>query len=496
MGMPAVLIVLLAITILEFSVWTRAGWLVRVPLAVLLAASLVGTGSWLFAVHPRVWTGLLAVFCYYRAFNLTRIIKARMHERYLHQATRRTGLVLVVCQVATLVLFELATMNHVGDRSRWAVLAGLQLLLVLVLFLSTLRHLRTTREPVVAKSYADRDLPTLTVAIPARNETDDLQACLASLVASDYPKLEIVVLDDCSSNQKTPEIIRDFAHDGVRFVSGSEPSDTWLAKNWAYTTLAEEANGQLLLFCGVDTRFVPGALRHLVTTLLEKNKSMLSILPHNEPTTWKSMFIQPVRYAWELSLPRRLFQRPPVLSTCWLIKADLLKSSGGFPAVSRSIVPESHFARTAAVHDGYSFVRSNDVASVKSYSEQRATAVRTRYPQLHRRPELVALVALAELLAFIAPYALFVAGLLQGWWVACLLSFISLLGVTFIYAAVVQLTFRRFITGSLVLLPFVVLFDIVLLHTSMYSYEYSEVIWKGRNICIPVMHVTPHLPKA
>jgi hypothetical protein len=29
----------------------------------------------------------------------------------------------------------------------------------------------------------------------------------------------------------------------------------------------------------------------------------------------------------------------------------------------------------------------------------------------------------------------------------------------------------------------------------MYKYEFREVIWKERNVCVPVMHVTPHLPK-
>lgn len=493
--MELVLFLLATQAVLELCLWLPGVWLARRPLAVLHAVVLVGLSIALFALHPRIWSGLLAVFGFYRAFNLARITKGRIHDKYLKQVTYRACLWLVILQLISLGFLSAVTSLSITDTSRWAVLAWLQLLLVLVLLLSTVRHERTTREPLIGKSYADRDLPTLTVAIPARNETDDLEKCLASLVANDYPKIEILVLDDCSSNAKTPEIIRSFAHDGVRFISGSEPDETWLAKNWAYEKLAREANGELLLFCGVDTRFSDVALRRFVATLLEKDKSMLSMMPHNEPLAWQAAFIQPMRYSWEFALPRRLFQRPPVLSTCWLIKASLLKSAGGFKAVSRSVSPEAHFARTASVHDGYSFVRSNDVTSVKTYEEQRATAIRTRYPQLHRRPELVAIVALSELLGLLAPFAVLIAALINNWHMTALASGMAVVALYTIYGLILQSAYGRMTPWKLLVMPAALGLDILLLHASMFQYEFSEVIWKGRNVCIPVMHVVPRLPR-
>lgn len=493
--MKQLLVLLLALSAMEISIWLPVLWRFRKGLAIITMGALVVLSTVIFIAHPRLWTALIAIFGLYRAFNLSRLIKARMHERYLKRVTFRTSWILIAYQVLTLVLLRGITHFDITGRSRWVVLGGLQLLMATVLLLATLRHIRTTREPVVTESYADRDMPTLTVAIPARNETDDLRACIESLIANDYPKLEILVIDDCSSNAKTPEIIRSYAHEGVRFIGGNEPEGTWLAKNWAYERLSEEANGDYLLFCGVDTRFSPLALRRLVITMLAKKKSMLSVMPENRMANWKSAFIQPIRYAWELSLPRRLFQRPPVLSTCWIIKKDLLESAGGFRAVSRSIVPESHFARTASVHDGYSFMRSRELISVKTYEEQWATAVRTRYPQLHRRPELVGLVALFELAGLAGPYALFIASTINGWLLAGILSMVAAVLLTAAYVSVVGVTYNGVKLSSFVLLPFVVALDILLLHDSMVKYEFSEVIWKGRNVCIPVMHVIPHLPK-
>ena len=59
----------------------------------------------------------------------------------------------------------------------------------------------------------------------------------------------------------------------------SRRQNDWLAKNYAYQQLAEAANGELLLFCGVDTRFEPGSLRALVALHLTTKASMISVLP-------------------------------------------------------------------------------------------------------------------------------------------------------------------------------------------------------------------------
>ena len=79
-------------------------------------------------------------------------------------------------------------------------------------------------------------------------------------------------------------------------------------------------------------------------------------------------------------MPRRLLQRPPVLSTCWLITRDALEAAGGFQAAERKGVPESYLARATAGHaDGYSFLQSDadiGVTAEKNPDEQQATAIR------------------------------------------------------------------------------------------------------------------------
>ena len=73
-------------------------------------------------------------------------------------------------------------------------------------------------------------LPSVTVCIPARNEDHALTDCLHKVLASDYEKLEIIVVDD-NSVDNTSVLIKSFAHAGVRFVAGSELPEGWLGKN-------------------------------------------------------------------------------------------------------------------------------------------------------------------------------------------------------------------------------------------------------------------------
>jgi hypothetical protein len=485
--------------LLELGLHLPGLWRIRNFLALLaMLATMFATG--LLLSHPSVWAVLLALVTAYRTFNMLRILEGRMAERYMQPVTFRTSVALIISQIAIWLIWWAWNSWYAGGVTPWVMLAAVQLVVAIVLLSSTIRRLRRTTWPKHSKHLSDNDLPTVTVAIPARNETDDLRACLDSLVGCDYPKLEILVLDDCSQTRKTPEIIREYAHAGVRFIKGEEPKDNWLPKNQAYDHLAREASGELILFCGVDVRFGPKSLRDLVALMAAKQKPMVCILPWRADNTQGRFAVtQAMRYFWELVPPRRLFNRPPVLSTCWIIAKQYLKEAGGFEAVTRAIVPEAHFARELIKVDGYSFVRASKdtgIESVKPPAEQRATAVRMRYPQLHKRPENVLLVAVADILFLLLPVVVVVLGFFVA--IGLLAQALALLAAVLLAAAhfrVVQATRTGSTVSGLLALPYSVLYDLMLLHYSMYKYEFSVVDWKGRNVCVPAMHVIPHLPK-
>lgn len=476
------------------SCWLPFLWRLRRSVAV-VAIIIEIAAAWQFAVYDAsVWSILFASATIYQIVNFAKVNRNRIQETYLKSTSLRTALVLTVVQIVMCVAAAADDPSGViGQIFMYVLLVG-QILLGCILLTSTSRHLRTTRTLQAIKAYTDRELPAVSVLIPARNETDDLHACLNALIASNYPKLEIIVLDDCSQTRQTPEIIRSFAHDGVRFIAGEAPNESWLAKNFAYQQLADAASGDYLLFCGVDLRMHPGAIRELITTMLEKQKTMLSILPKNAPPrSLQTLLIQPMRYAWELSLPRRLFNRPPVLSTCWIITREQLLRSGSFKATSRSISPESYFAHAAARHDGYSFLRSNLLVSDKTSGEQRATAIRMRYPQLHRRPELVWAVTLIESFGLILPLPL---AFILAWQAQLGASILAALAFGLYYIVILQVTAVMYGRPVLAVGFWQPLYDVILMNYSMIRYEFADVVWKERNVCLPVMRIGPSLPVA
>lgn len=452
-------------------------------------------------VSPALWSGLVVYLSIFRVVNLFKLIDGRKNIDYLRLSYIRSSISLGIYQLVVVLLVYPARLIYLDYSYGLEALAGLILLGLIVIASSIRRGLEKTRPEVndIAVEYSK--LPTLTVALPARNETDNLEECLTSIVASDYPKMEVLVLDDCSQLKRTPEIIRQFAHDGVVFLEGKEPGDSWTAKNYAYQQLVDEANGEIILFCGVDVRFQPQTIRRMVELKISKKKKMLSFMPLNGLIVgkFKRLLIQPVRYLWELGLPRRFVNRPPVLSSCWLIERSALDSAGSFKAVSRSIEPERYFARrTLGSKDGYSFIclgRQLGLSSDKNFSEQMATATRTRYPILRQRLEHVCALVLVELSLFLLPIGLLIYGLIIVNLPLVVVDIFNVLLASLISYSITSLTYINKQPLSLLSYPIAVIFNVWLLIYSMSKYEFSEVVWKGRNVCIPLMQVRPSLPK-
>lgn len=499
MTLTLIVSILLAVALFELSLVYSPRFVSRLSTDTVCAALAVTTGLLLYFRFDG-YTLAIGLLMVYRAINIERLTRRKLQDSYVFGLAQKASAVLIALQAALAVLAYLVSGITFSTNSLPLGLSLLGLVFAGILA-HTIDHLSKRTVAQSVSTIVDTELPSLTVAIPARNETADLEACLQTLINSTYQKLEILVLDDCSQNARTPEIIRQFAHDGVRFIAGGVPPDNWLAKNFAYDQLAAQANGDVLLFCGVDARFEPDSLRLVVSAMLTKHKTMMSVLPKNiVPTGLKleALLVQPGRYAWELVLPRRWLDRPPVLSTCWLITAKTLRDAGSMAAVSRAILPERYFARYAATHnDGYSLVQSGHqlgISSAKSFVDQRSTAVRVRYPSLHRRIELTALVSCAELVALVGPYCWLVLSLAKHNYQLAVINAATVSLLTYVYYQVVRITYQKPLARSLLLMPFAALYDVCLLNYSMWQYEYSEVIWKGRNICIPVMRVVPHLP--
>jgi len=122
--------------------------------------------------------------------------------------------------------------------------------------------------------------PTLSVIIPACNEAEHLETALRSLLAQDYPALELIVVNDRSTDA-TGAILDALARQDarVRAVHIDALPAGWLGKVHAQHQGVQRASGDWLLFSDADVHFSPAALRQAITYVQHQHVDHLALLP-------------------------------------------------------------------------------------------------------------------------------------------------------------------------------------------------------------------------
>jgi chlorobactene glucosyltransferase len=170
----------------------------------------------------------------------------------------------------------------------------LGLLVILVNVLLNLLHFDGLR-PVAPPS----DGPLVSVLVPARNEALNIEECVRSLLLQDYPRYELIVLDDHSSDSTASIVERLIAQMrnprvvNARLIRGEHLPEGWTGKNWACHQLSEAASGEFLLFTDADTIHAPGTVSAAVDYACRNNASLVSAWPQLLTVTLGEALIVP-----------------------------------------------------------------------------------------------------------------------------------------------------------------------------------------------------------
>lgn len=126
--------------------------------------------------------------------------------------------------------------------------------------------------------------PGLSVIVPACNEADEIEPAARTLMQEDYPDLEIILVDDRSTDA-TGEIIDRLAgeDDRVRAIHITELPDGWLGKVNALNAGLAACSGQFVLFTDADVHFTTGTLRKAVAWCLAEKLDHLAAMPDIRP---------------------------------------------------------------------------------------------------------------------------------------------------------------------------------------------------------------------
>ncbi len=137
--------------------------------------------------------------------------------------------------------------------------------------------------------------PRVSVLIPARDEEHAIGGAVASVLESRAVQLEVIVLDD-QSTDATPAVVRKLAvRDGrVKLAMAPALPAGWCGKQHACHVLSTLASFDRLVWIDADVRLAPDALRRMCDEMDRRGVGLLSGFPQQETRTWLEQLVVPL----------------------------------------------------------------------------------------------------------------------------------------------------------------------------------------------------------
>ena len=148
--------------------------------------------------------------------------------------------------------------------------------------------------PELAETPPAHRGPPLSVIIPPATNRAPLPPWSARCRASTYEPLEIIIVDDRSTDDTAAQAAAFAAADPrIRLIEGDALPDGWFGKPWACVQGARVARGEVLVFTDADTRHAPDLLPHAVAALEQERADLLTISPHQRCETFWERVVMP-----------------------------------------------------------------------------------------------------------------------------------------------------------------------------------------------------------
>ena len=205
--------------------------------------------------------------------------------------------------------------------------------------------------------------PLASILIPARNEEFNIKRCITSLLKQDYPNIEILVLDDNSSDT-TSSVVKQLEEKDsrVKLIIGKPLISGWLGKSYACWQLSKHAKGEYLFFTDADTLHFKNSISNILGCLIKNNLDALSAIPRQIMVTLHERMVVMWVHFGILSLMPLLpvkISKNPLFSTangqCLLFKNSVYRKIGGHKSIKNKILEDIHISKQVKRH-GYKFM--------------------------------------------------------------------------------------------------------------------------------------------
>ncbi|MFN7927722.1 MAG: glycosyltransferase family 2 protein [Blastocatellia bacterium] len=231
-------------------------------------------------------------------------------------------------------------------------LAALTLIIGTICIIAISNALFWPRVKETAKVYSQ----VVSVLIPARNEEQNLPACLDTLLAQPEAIAEILVYDDHSVDG-TRALIQTYAgqHSLLKLVPSSPLSPGWCGKTYACAQLAKAARGQWLLWLDADARLTANAINRMLAAAEARQLTLLSCWPRFAMESWGEKILMPMLNFVVFSIyPSWLAQKPELRrqaglglahGACMLFDRASYEAFGGHERVKAQIFEDTRLAQ-------------------------------------------------------------------------------------------------------------------------------------------------------
>ncbi|HYO83069.1 MAG TPA: glycosyltransferase family 2 protein [Bryobacteraceae bacterium] len=190
-----------------------------------------------------------------------------------------------------------------------------------------------------------RGASSVSLLIPARNEEATIAAALRSALASESVDLEVIVLDDGSTDETAAIVAAIAAEDGrVRIVQGSGLPEGWCGKQYACHTLGGQATRDTLCFIDADVRLEPYALARMAAWMDATQAHLISGFPRQLTGTFLERLLIPLIHFVLLGfLPvpfMRRFRNPGFAAGCGqliMVRREAYRTCGGHSGIRRTL---------------------------------------------------------------------------------------------------------------------------------------------------------------
>ena len=363
---------------------------------------------------------------------------------------------------------------------------SLMLFLLMVLcFTELIMGFRKLESLEHSKTWEGPEKKLISVIIPACNEEKSIGEALRSVCLQEYTNLEIIVVNDRSTDGTAAEIASvclDYPQ--IKSIHIESLPDSWLGKPHALQRGADLATGEYLLFCDADVCLEQTTISRAIRVMTEKSIDHLALLFRNKTSGWLLnalitdagagllLLFKP----WKVNEPKsRFFIGVGAFN---MVRTSVYHQVGGHERIRMQVVDDIFLGKLIK-RKGFSQVclQGEKYVSVPWYysiSEMVSGLMKNVYGLFDYRPVFAMIAMLAVFLAVILPYlgVIFTDGVAQRLFMATVLVRIAVIGVGMVGAGVSP--------GALLFLPITPFISLFIIGKAMITaHREGGISWRN-----------------